>query len=136
VALSCEDVIIDAAIRIAIEVHRELGPGMLESAYQRIIRDELRDVGFVLETERRVPVTYKGRQYDHSFRADMVVNGLVVIEVKATERPAKVHTSQLLTYLRGLGLRHGLLLNFGMERAIDGVHRITNYRVPELPASS
>lgn len=120
--------IVEAAIGIAIAVHRDLGPGLLESAYQRIVRDELVAAGFDVHVEVNVPLKYKGRNYANSFRVDLLIDRQVVVEIKSTERPAKVHSSQVLTYLRCLGLRHGLLLNFGMERAIEGIDRVINYR--------
>lgn len=120
--------ILQEAIHIAIQIHRELGPGLLESAYQRIVADQLRENGHTVEIEKSIPVVYGGREYSNSFRADLLVDGIVVVEIKSTERPARIHSSQVLTYLRCLNLRHGLLLNFGMERAIDGVDRILNYR--------
>lgn len=127
--MSTPAAILEAVIGVAIQIHRELGPGLLESAHQRIVRDELGAMGLAVETEVNVPVVYREREYANSFRADLVVERSVVVEVKSTERIARVHSRRLLTYRRCLNLRHGLLLNFGMARAIDGIDRIVNYRI-------
>lgn len=122
--------LIETVIGYAIDIHRTLGPGLLESAYQRILRDEIALNGLSVDVERSVPVRYKDREYLHSFRADLVVERRLIIEVKCTERAAEVHKAQLLTYLRCLEIRHGLLLNFGMTRAVDGIYRVSNFRAP------
>lgn len=122
--------IIEAAIRTSVDIHRALGPGLLESAYQRILRDELVSLGYAVDVEPSIKVRYKEREYLHSFRPDLLIDRRLVIELKCTEKFAEVHKRQLLTYLRCLEIRNGLLINFGMERAVDGIYRLTNYRVP------
>jgi GxxExxY protein len=114
---------------IAFDVHRELGPGLLESAYERIFIDELRDRGVPVESQLRFPLVYKGREITPGFRVDLLLDRRLVVEFKSTERPAVVHSKQLLTYLRCLQLRHGLLVNMGMERALDGIDRVVNFRI-------
>jgi iron complex transport system substrate-binding protein len=128
-----EDDITRAVIGIAVEIHRQLGPGLLESAYQGILVEELKSQGFPLESQRLVPVRFNGRVYEHGFRLDLLVDSRVVIEVKSTERPAPVHARQLLTYLRCLDLRVGLVVNLGMTRAIDGIVRVVNNRAGTRP---
>jgi len=118
-------------IGCAIEVHRELGPGLLESAYEAIIADELLTRGHIVQRQLVVPIRFKERTYDRGYRLDLLVDHLVVVEIKSAERHAPIFEQQVLTYLRGLGLRHGMVVNLGLSRAIDGVNRVTNYRVPE-----
>ncbi len=110
----------------AIEVHRRLGPGLLESAYRTCLAYELRKRGMTVEEERPVPVIYDDVKLDCGFRADVVVNGLVVVELKAKSDIHPVDKAQTLSHLRLLKLRFGLLINFHEERLVDGVHRIVN----------
>lgn len=126
-----EDDITRAVIGIAVDIHRQLGPGLMESAYHGILREELKSQGLLVESQRLVPVCFNGRTYEHGFRLDLLVEGKVIVEVKSTERPAPVHARQLLTYLRCLDLRVGLVVNLGMARAVDGILRVVNYRAPE-----
>jgi GxxExxY protein len=113
-------------IGAAIEVHRGLGPGLLESAYITCLCRELqlRDVPF--ERERSVPVRYKDQALDCGSRVDLVVAGLVVVEVKAVEKVTPVHQAQLLTYLKLMSLPVGLLVNFNVRSLIQGVTRMMN----------
>ncbi len=110
-------------IGAAIEVHRKLGPGLLESAYRKCLCRELllRGVGF--EYEYPLPLEYKGIRLDCGYRPDIVVAGLVVVEVKSVQALAPIHDAQLLTYLRLGGWRLGLLINFNVEVLKDGIHR-------------
>ncbi|WP_461414047.1 GxxExxY protein [Gemmatimonas sp.] len=121
----------DAVLAAAIDLHRELGPGLLESAYEAIMADELVGRGHLVERQVAVPICYKGRTYDRGYRLDLLVDGLVIVEIKSAERHAPIFEQQLLTYLRGLGMRHGMVVNFGLSRAIDGINRVTNFRVAE-----
>ena len=115
-----------AIISAAIEVHRRLGPGLLESAYRTCLAYELRKRGLTVEEERPVPVIYDDVKLDCGFRADLVVNRLVVMELKAKSDIHPVDKAQTLSHLRLLNLRFGLLINFHEERLVDGVHRIVN----------
>ncbi len=120
-----------AIIAAAIEVHRRLGPGLLESAYRACLAYELRKRGMSVEEERPVPVIYDEVKLDCGFRADLVVNGLVV-ELKAKSAIHPVDKAQTLSHLKLLNLRFGLLINFHEEKLVDGVHRIVNgYGYPE-----
>jgi len=110
-------------IAAATEVHRELGPGLLESAYQSCLSHELALRGVHLEAEVGLPVSYKDIRLDCGYRMDLVVEGKVVIEVKSVDRVLPVHQAQLLTYLRLSGLRVGLLINFNVRMLRDGVVR-------------
>ena len=115
-----------AIIGAAIEVHKRLGPGLLESAYRACLAYELRKRGFNVEEEKPVPVIYDDVKLECGFRADLLVNGRVVVELKAKSAIHPVDKAQTLSHLRLLGLRFGLLMNFHEERLVDGVHRIVN----------
>jgi GxxExxY protein len=110
----------------AIDIHRALGPGVLESAYEVALAYVLRSRG--LEVARQVPiaVTYRGIDLGEGFRADLIVAGLVIVEIKSVERVLHTHRKQLLTYLRLTRLRLGVLINFGEDRVVDGFERIAN----------
>ena len=107
----------------AIEVHRQLGPGLLESVYKECLRDELLAAGLTVEAEVDLPVVYKGRTLGASFRADIIVDRAVLLELKAVESLLPVHDAQTLSYLRLSGLRVALLLNFHCPRLKDGIRR-------------
>jgi GxxExxY protein len=113
----------DRVIGAAIEVHRELGPGLLESAYEGCLSHELLQLGVPFRTQVEMPVVYKGRQIDCGYRADMVVDEAVIVELKSVERLQPIHEAQLMTYLRLGGKRVGLLINFNVPRLKDGVVR-------------
>ncbi len=115
-----------AIIRSAIEVHRRLGPGLLESAYRSCLAYELRKHGLEIIEEQPVPVVYEAVKLDCGFRADLIVQGRVVVELKAKTKIHPVDKAQTLSHLRLLGLRVGLLINFHEAKLVDGVHRIVN----------
>jgi GxxExxY protein len=112
-----------AVIGSAIEVHRRLGPGLLESAYQECLCQELVLSGIPFEYELKLPLEYKGIKLEHGYRVDFVVSGLVVVEVKSIEAIAPIHEAQLLTYLRLGGWHVGLLINFNVVVLKDGIRR-------------
>ena len=113
-------------IGAAIEVHRALGPGLLESVYESCLQFELtsRKIRFVVE--RSIPIVYKGMPLGVNYRVDLIVEDLVVVEVKSVVAVAPVHEAQLLTYLRLTRCPAGLLINFNVPRLVDGVHRKIN----------
>lgn len=115
-----------AIIGAAIEVHKRLGPGLLESAYRRCLAYELKKRGFAIEIEKPVPVIYDDVHMECGFRADLVVNGRVVVELKAKTAIHPVDEAQTLSHLRLLKLRMGLLINFHEVKLVDGVRRIAN----------
>jgi GxxExxY protein len=115
--------ITDAIIGAAIEVHRELGPGLMESAYEACLAFELASHGLTVARQVELPVRYKGQRVDCGFRIDMVVEGVVILELKAVDKIVPIHESQLFTYLRLSGMRVGLLLNFNVLRMTDGIVR-------------
>lgn len=115
-----------AIIGAAIEVHKRLGPGLLESAYRVCLAYELRKHGFEVQEEKPVPVIYDDLKLECGFRADLLVNGQIVVELKAKSDLQPVDKAQTLSHLRLLGLRFGLLINFHEVKLVDGVHRIVN----------
>jgi GxxExxY protein len=111
----------------AIEVHRALGPGLLESSYDSCLAFELADRGLQVERQKSLPLTYHGRPLDIGYRLDLLVEQLVVVEVKAIERLEPVHHAQVLSYLRLSGCTVGLLINFNVKWLTqDGIKRIVN----------
>ena len=108
----------------AIDVHRELGPGLLESAYQRALAHELRLRGISFEEQKLCPIRYKDLIIEDAYRLDFLVNKLVVVELKTVDALADVHEAQLLTYLRFTGCRLGLLLNFNATILTKGLRRL------------
>lgn len=107
-------------------IHQALGPGLLESAYERVLAYELRKRGFDVETQVAVPLRYEDVLIEEGFRADIIVNGLVLVELKSVEKLSPVHKKQVLTYLKLTGIRLGLLINFGEALLKDGVVRVAN----------
>ncbi len=119
-------------IGAAIEVHRTLGPGLLESAYQACLAFELRQLGYKVEEQKPLPVAYKDVKLDCGYRMDLVVEDSIVVEIKAIEQLAPIHQAQLLSYLRLSGRHVGLLINFHVRVLKDGLKRIVN----EFPDSA
>ena len=110
----------------AIEVHKALGPGLLESAYEGCICHELSLVGLSLERQKPLAVRYKGTNLDCGYRLDVVVENAIILELKACEKIEPIHKAQLLTYLKLSGFKLGLLLNFNVPLMRDGIVRIVN----------
>jgi GxxExxY protein len=110
----------------AIAVHRELGPGLLESVYEVILANQLRQQGPRAERQVPIPIEYKGVTFDEAFRADILVNGKVILELKSVEKVTRVHKKQLQTYLRLTGFKLGFLLNFGEDLMKMGITRAVN----------
>jgi GxxExxY protein len=110
-------------IGAAIEVHRALGPGLLESAYQACLRHELGLQGLAFEAEKILPVTYKGVTLDCGYRIDVVVEDLVIVELKSVSEIASIHEAQILSYMKISGCPVGLLINFNVSRLTQGIKR-------------
>jgi GxxExxY protein len=121
-----ENEISSQIIGAAIEVHKHLGPGLLESSYEACLIHELRECGFQVKSQVLVPVFYKGVEIDAKYRLDILVEDRVIIEVKSVEKLEGINTAQLLAYLRLTELKLGLLINFNTVRLIDGVKRVAN----------
>ena len=113
-------------IKAAIDMHRELGPGLLETVYQRILFYELGQSGLHVEKEVPVPLLWKKERIETGFRADLLVEDKVIVELKSVEKITPVFQKQLLSYLRLADKRLGLLLNFGEETLKDGIYRVVN----------
>ncbi len=124
--------ITERVIGAAIEVHRALGPGLLESAYEACLAFELREKGLKVEQQKPLPVIYKGVRLDCGYWLDLVGDDRVIIEVKAVEKLTSVHDAQLLSYLRLYGCRVGLVINFHVSILKNGIRRIVN----EFPDSA
>jgi GxxExxY protein len=123
-------------IHAAISVHRELGPGLLESVYQDCMLIELRNLGSRVQGEVPLPVFYKGQKIrDEGFRLDLLVEDLVIVELKSVEVIQPVHKKQLLTYLRLANKELGLLINFGEALLKKGIYRIINSPKPDSVSS-
>ncbi len=113
-------------IGAAIEVHRTIGPGLLESAYEECLCYELDLQGWAIERQKPLPVIYKEFKLDCGYRLDVVVENKIILELKACEKIEPIHKAQLLTYLKLSGLNLGLLLNFNMITMRDGIVRVVN----------
>jgi GxxExxY protein len=120
------DALSERVIGCAIEVHRSLGPGLLEAAYEQCLAHELslNRIGFRMQVP--MPITYKSIHLDCGFRLDLVVEDELLIELKSVEKVLPIHESQLLTYLKLSGLRTGLLINFNERRLVEGIRRYRN----------
>ncbi|MFL5253648.1 MAG: GxxExxY protein [Rhodopila sp.] len=116
-------VVTDRIIRLAINVHRRLGPGLLETVYHQCLCRELQHDGIAFETEVPLPIVYEDARIDKGFRADIIVDRTVLLELRSVERVLPSHEAQVLTYLRLSGCRIGLLMNFNCVLLKDGLHR-------------
>jgi GxxExxY protein len=112
-------------IGAAMEVHRHLGPGLLESTYEICLAKELERKGIVFERQKTYPIIYKGDVTDDVFRIDFLIENEIIVEIKSTEGLTPIHTAQVLTYLRLLKKRTGLLLNFNVPILIEGIRRVS-----------
>jgi GxxExxY protein len=114
-------------IGAAIEVHRALGPGLLESAYESCLAHELIERGLRVERQKEVPVHYKGVRVDCGYRLDLLVECLVIVELKAASRIEPIHEAQLLSYLKLTGCQVGLVINFNVRQLKSGIRRFINH---------
>ena len=110
----------------AVKLHKALGPGLLESVYEAVLARQLKQAGLSVQRQVAVPIHFEGLSFDEGFRADLIVNQKVIIELKSVETVHPVHKKQLLTYLRLTGRKLGYLLNFGDELMKNGITRIIN----------
>jgi GxxExxY protein len=121
-----ENEIARIVVDVAYQIHMKLGPGLLESVYEAVMLYELRKRGLHVESQVPISVAWEEVQLEVGFRADLLVERKLIVELKSVERTAPVHKKQLLTYLRLANCRLGLLINFGAELIKDGVSRIVN----------
>jgi GxxExxY protein len=122
-------------VDVAFHIHRQLGPGLLESVYEAIMIIELRKRGLQVRNQVPVPVTWDDQLLELGFRADLLVEDCVMVELKSVENVIPVHKKQLLTHIRLAGLRLGLLINFNVELIKDGITRIVNGLPDPTPPS-
>ncbi|MBU0486805.1 MAG: GxxExxY protein [Bacteroidetes bacterium] len=121
-----ENQLAKAIVQICYDLHVELGPGLLESVYEEILCYELYLAGFHFERQKPIPVFWRDKKMEIGFRADIIVEKKVIVEIKSVEMIAPVHAKQLLTYLKISGLKLGLLVNFNEALIKDGITRIVN----------
>ncbi len=126
VTLKDKEEVARMAVDCAFHLHRDLGPGLLESIYEVILAKLLEERGLTVERQKPVPIQYAGHTFDEGFRADLIVEGILLLELKSVEKLAPVHSKQILTYLRLLKLPLGLLINFGSATFREGCERIVN----------
>ena len=113
-------------LEAAIALHRELGPGLLETVYEVVLSDELQKRGLHIERQVPIPIVCRGVHFDEGFRADIIIENKVILELKSVEHISNIHKKQLLTYLKLTGIKLGYLLNFGESMMKDGITRIVN----------
>ena len=118
--------LITAVIDCAFHLHRDVGPGLLESVYETVLAKRLSALGFKVEKQKPIAIDIDGIAFGDAFRADLIVNGILLLEIKSVENLAPVHIKQVLTYLRLMNQPLGLLINFGSDRFSGSVKRITN----------
>ena len=118
------DKLTEQVIGLAIEVHRHLGPGLLESAYESCLRHELQEKGFYVEHQKPVPLFYKNVRLDCGYRLDLLVENTVIIELKTVDHLQDIHTAQMITYLKLSKKSTGLLLNFNTKSLKNGIKRV------------
>ena len=116
--------LVQKVIGCAIEVHEATGPGLLESAYEPCLAQEFVLNGISFARQIPVPVTYKGVKIDCAYRADLIVEGVLLLELKSVDHLAPIHQAQVMTYLKLLGLRQGRIMNFNSPRLVDGLKNI------------
>ena len=121
-----ENEISGEVVDAALDIHRELGPGLLESVYEIVLADELKHRGMCVDRQKVVPITFRGRKFVEGFRADLIIENKVCIEIKSVESLSKTDPKQLRTYLRLLNMKVGLLINFNAALLKDGIKRIVN----------
>ena len=121
----------ECVIGACIEIHKAIGPGLLESAYEECLCHELRLAGLGFERQKPLPVSYKGVKLDCGYRIDLVVEGKLIVELKTVQELLPIHEAQLLTYLKLSGLAVGLLINFNVPVLRRGIKRIVNHYVEE-----
>ena len=110
----------------AIEVHRNLGPGLLESTYEECLVFELQERDLIVKRQHEIPVLYKGKKLEQNYRIDLLVNNQVIVELKSIKKIERIHDAQLLTYLKLANKKYGLLLNFNVPVMRQGIRRLLN----------
>ena len=124
--IECSEDLIERVIGAAIEVHKVLGPGLIESAYELALLHELTTKKINVQRQREVQLQYKGENLGTGFRADLIIEDCLLVELKAIESLNKIHTAQIITYLKLLRIKRGLLINFNVGLLKYGIKRISN----------
>jgi GxxExxY protein len=123
------DAISGDVIGVAMDIHREIGPGLLESVYEAILARKLARMGYGVEQQRPLGFQFEDMQFPAAFKVDLLINGRLVVELKSIEKLQPVHSKQVLTYLRLMQLPVGLLINFGGDTLKEGIKRVVNNHV-------
>ena len=118
------------AVDAAFHLHRDLGPGLIESVYETLLATKLEKLGLRIDRQKPIDIIYEGSRFRGAFTADLLVDDRLLIELKSTERTAPVHVQQVLTYLRLMDLPLGLLMNFGAATFREGIRRVANNHAP------
>ena len=121
-----EDEIARTLVQAALELHKELGPGLLESVYEVLLADAMLQAGFSIERQKPIPIEFRGKRFEAGFRADLIIEGAVLVELKSVEALARVHKKQVITYLKLSGLKLGMIINFGGELLKGNIERLVN----------
>ena len=121
----CDETLVDAVLTAATNVHRELGPGLLESVYEHALMVELADAGIKAKHQVEIPVAYKGRKLGLGFRADIIAEDCLLLEIKSAGEVGELYLSQIITYLKLLRFKRGYLLNFNKKLLKDGIKRVS-----------
>ena len=124
--LARADELTSIVINCGLALHQEIGPGLLESVYEQVLADRLVAIGLQVERQKPVSIVIDGRTYPEAFRYDLLVQDLLLIELKSIEKLGPIHSKQALTYIRLMNLPIGLVLNFGSETFRQGIRRVTN----------
>ncbi|MBL9068131.1 MAG: GxxExxY protein [Sphingopyxis sp.] len=124
------DVVSGDVLDLALRIHRELGPGLLESVYETVLAGKLVGLGYRVDRQLPIDIQFEGSRFDAAFRVDLLVDNRLLVEIKSVERLNPAHAKQLLTYLRLTGQSVGLLINFGGATLKEGVRRIVNDHKP------
>ncbi|PKI17982.1 GxxExxY protein [Colwellia sp. 12G3] len=119
------DYITQKVIGCAIEVHKILGPGLLESSYESCLAYELCNIGLPIERQTLLPIIYKGNEIYAGYRLDILIPNKVIIELKSVDKIQPIHTAQLITYLKLSGIKTGLLINFNVQKLTSGIKRVS-----------
>jgi GxxExxY protein len=122
------EALIQLTFDIGMALHQDVGPGLIESVYERVLAERLQQCGVKVDRQKPVHVEIYGKRYEDAFRYDLLLNDILLVEIKSIEKLGPIHNKQVLTYIRLMNLRYGLLLNFGGEAFRQGMRRIVNER--------
>ena len=126
-----ENEIATAIIGASLDIHRQVGPGLFENVYESILYIQLKERGLKVKRQEPIPIRWQNLEIDEAYRADLIVEGKVIVEIKSIDRLTKVHEKQMFTYLRLSGLKLGLLLNFGQQLMKEGIRRIIDGHITQ-----